>query len=69
MDAREHRKTHDVKQAEKMIPLITGEVAFRLHVCELVFGVDIFDLDFCQIANQAQLCGFGTRVSSSDFCL
>ena len=29
-----------------MIPLITGEIDFRQHVCELVFGVNIFDLDF-----------------------
>ena len=45
MAAREHRETHDVEQTEKMIPLLTGAIAFRQRVCELVFGVDIFDLD------------------------
>ena len=34
----------DVEQTEKMIPLITGEIAFRQPICELVFGVNIFDL-------------------------
>ena len=47
MVARRHRKIHDVKQWENMIPLITGEVAFRQHVCKLVFGVNIFDMDLC----------------------
>ena len=28
-----------------MVPFITGEIAFRQHVCELVFGVIILDLD------------------------
>ena len=45
MAAREHRKIHDVKQPEQMIPLITGDIAFRQHVCELVFGVKIFDFN------------------------
>ena len=45
MAAREHRRPHDVERTEKMIPLITGEIAFRQQVCELVFGVHIVDLD------------------------
>ena len=36
----------DVKQTQKMIPLITCEISFSQHVCELVFGVNVFDLDF-----------------------
>ena len=40
--AGEHRTSHDVKQTEKMIPLITGEIASRQHVCEWVFGVNMF---------------------------
>ena len=44
--ARTHRKIPDVKQSETMIPFITDEVAFRQHVSELFFGVNIFDLDF-----------------------
>ena len=34
-----------VKQAQQMIPLITCEIPFRQDVCELFFGVDVFDLD------------------------
>ena len=44
MAAREHRKAHDVEQSEKMIPFITSEIAFRQHICELVFGNNKFDL-------------------------
>ena len=47
MVARKHRKKHDVKQWENMIPFITGEIAFRQHVWELVFGVNKFDMDLC----------------------
>ena len=28
-----------------MMPLITGEITFGQHVRELVFGVNVFDLD------------------------
>ena len=36
----------DIKQIQQMIPLITCEIPFGQNVCELVFGVDVFDLDF-----------------------
>ena len=36
----------DVKQAQQMIPLITGEIPFGKKFSKLVFGVDVFDLDF-----------------------
>ena len=36
----------DIEQMEKSVPLITCEIAFCQHVCELVFGVNIFVLDF-----------------------
>ena len=36
----------DIKQGQQMIPLITCDVPFRQDVCELVLGVDVFDLDF-----------------------
>ena len=36
----------NVKQAHQMIPLITCENSLGQHVCKLVFGVDVFDLDF-----------------------
>ena len=35
----------NVKQTQKMIPIITCEISFGQYVCELVFGVDVFDLD------------------------
>ena len=35
-----------LNKRRKMIPLITGEIAFRQHVCELAFGVNVFGLDF-----------------------
>ena len=34
-----------VRQAQQMIPLITREISFGQNVCNLVFGVDVFDLD------------------------
>ena len=43
--SRKHRDIHDVKQSAKMMPCITGEIAFRQHVSKLVFGVNIFDVD------------------------
>ena len=36
----------DVEQTQKMIPFTTCEISLSPHVCELVFGVDVFDLDF-----------------------
>ena len=36
----------DVGQTEKMIPFITCEISLCQYVCELVFGVNVFDLDF-----------------------
>ena len=35
----------DVEQTQNMIPLITWEITFGQCVCELVFGVNVFDLD------------------------
>ena len=34
----------DIKQGQQMIPFITCEIPFCQDVCELVFGVDVFDL-------------------------
>ena len=48
---RHHFRTIDrtdmanVKQTQKMIPLVTCEISLGQHVCELVFGVNVFDLD------------------------
>ena len=36
----------DVKQIQQMIPLITCEISLCQNVSKLVFGVDVFDLDF-----------------------
>ena len=35
-----------VEQTQKMVPLITCEISLCQYVCELVFGVNGFDLDF-----------------------
>ena len=36
----------DVEQTRKMIPFITCEISLCQFVCELVLGVNVFDLDF-----------------------
>ena len=36
----------DIKQGQQMIPFITCEIPLCQDVCELVSGVDVFDLDF-----------------------
>ena len=36
----------DVKQINEIVPLITSEIPFCQYVCKLVFGVNVFDLDF-----------------------
>ena len=43
--ARMRRKTHDIKQTQKMIPLISRENSGGQNVSKLVFGVSIFGLD------------------------
>ena len=45
MAGRKQRKIHNVNQTKKITPLITSETAFSQHVSELVFGVNVFDLD------------------------
>ena len=59
-----------------MVPFVTSESAVGQNVCKFVSGVDIFDLDLWVKIDlvkkktiEAQLCGFGVRVSLSDFCL
>ena len=46
MVARVRRKTHDVEKTQKVIPLIPRETSFGWNVSKVVFGVNIFDLDF-----------------------
>ena len=41
----------NIKQAQQMIPLITRETSFGQDVSELVFGVDVFDLDLGILIN------------------
>ena len=36
----------DVEQTQKMIPFVTCEISLCQHVGELVFCVDVLDLDF-----------------------
>ena len=35
----------DVEQTHQMIPFITCEISLCRYVCELIFGVNVFDLD------------------------
>ena len=35
----------DVEQTQKMIPFIACEISLCQYVCELVLGVNVFDLD------------------------
>ena len=35
----------NIEQMKKIIPLITREIPFVQDVCELVFGVNVTDLD------------------------
>ena len=35
----------NVEQTQKMIPFITFEISLCQYVCELVLGVNVFDLD------------------------
>ena len=35
----------DVEQTQKMIPFITCEISLCQYACELVLGVNVFDLD------------------------
>ena len=35
----------DVQQTQEMIPFITCEISLCQYVCELIFGVNVFDLD------------------------
>ena len=35
----------DVEQREKMVPFITCEISLCQYVCQLVLGVNVFDLD------------------------
>ena len=36
----------NIKQTLKMIPFIRCEISLGQYACELVFGVNVFDLDF-----------------------
>ena len=40
------RNVHDVEQTEKVVPFITGGIAFRQNIGKLAYGINIFDLDF-----------------------
>ena len=46
MAVRKYRDIHDVEQTMKTVPFISSKTSFGQDVCELVFGVDVFDLDF-----------------------
>ena len=53
LSAAERAEMADVKQMDKIVPLIACEIPFCQYVCKLVFGVDILDLNFeVQIVKQ-----------------
>ena len=45
MAASECGVTHDVEQMQQIVPIVMCEIAFRQHVCELVFGIDVLNLN------------------------
>ena len=59
----------NVQQIQQMIPFITCEIPLCQDVCELVFGVDVFDLDLWVQINsieqqiKSNSVGSGKRVS------
>ena len=65
----------NIKQGQQMIPFITCEISVAHHVCELVFGVDVFDLDLGVKINsieqpiKSNFYEFGKHVSLLDSCL
>ena len=48
----------NVQQTQKMIPFITCEVSLGQYVCELVFGVNVFDLDL-GVQKHHEVCHYG----------
>ena len=46
MSTRIHREIHKIEQTQQVIPFIFRETLFGQYVRKLVFGVNIFDLDF-----------------------
>ena len=63
----------DIEQMKKTVPFVTCETAFGQYVCEMMFGVNVSNLNFwvqlkfCQTTNAKQLCEFLTHVSLWDF--
>ena len=45
MAAGEQKEIHNGNLTKKITPLITMNLPFRQQISELVFGVNIFDLD------------------------
>ena len=44
LDAASGAEMADIEQMKKIVPLITCEIPFSQHVCELIFGVNVTDL-------------------------
>ena len=65
----------DVEQMKKIVPFVTCEITFGQNVCELMFVVNVPDLNlrgpdkFCQTTNPKQLGGSLIHVSLWDFGL
>ena len=50
----------DDKQIKKTIPFITCEISLGQYVCKLVFGVNVFTLDF-----RVQIVSIKQRIKSN----
>ena len=46
----------DIEQMEKTVPLITWEIALCQYVCELVLGVNVFDLNLRVKIDSIEIC-------------
>ena len=68
---RKELKWLNIEQMKKTIPLSTREIPFSQHVCDLVFGVNVFEFGFFgsklnhvkQPIQSKQLCGSVKHVS------
>ena len=56
----------DVEQTQKMIPFITCEISLYQYDCELVLGVNIFDLDLGVQIDSVEQPIKGNSVGSGD---
>ena len=59
----------NVKQTQKMIPFITCEISLGQYVCELIFGVNVFDLDLGVQIDSTKQTNKSSSVGFLETCL